>query len=186
MSSLSGRKWWFANQARFFGSRDINDLAGNFRNSVSQFISVLRDAGANVWIVSTRRNADRAYLMHYSWRIAYGLIDASGVPARPGVDIQWDHGNDKASRRAAQDMVNLFDLHHEASLASNHIRGLAIDMDIIWYGNLCLGPLIDGSIRNIVSEPRNGAYNRELHEIGALFGVRKLLSDPPHWSHDGR
>ena len=29
--------------------------------------------------------------------------------------------------------------------------------------------------------------NRELHEIGGtVFGVRKLLSDPPHWSYNGR
>jgi hypothetical protein len=186
MSNLSGRAWWNANQARYPNSRDVNDLHADFRADVARFISVLRNAGARVRIRSTRRNAIRAYLMHYCWRIANRSIDPADVPARVGVDIQWDHGNDRLSRQAAREMVNLFGLVARPSLTSNHIRGRAIDMNIRWRGDLFLGPLPNGGFQGIIGGPRNGVRNRELHEIGELFGVRKLLGDPPHWSYNGR
>jgi len=181
---LSGRAWWVANQNRYPNSRDINDLHADFRANVADFIGILRNAGAQVNIRSTRRNANRAYLMHYCWRIANGDIAPADVPAKTGVDIQWDHADDKVSRQAASEMVSLFGLVVRPSVTSNHISGLAIDMKITWKGDLHLGPLRNRSC--IIGGPRDGARNRELHEVGESFGVRKLLKDPPHWSHNGR
>lgn len=186
MSNLSGEEWWRKHQASYPNSRDVNDLAPEFQQNAVRFIGLLRDGGAGVQVSSTRRNAIRAYLMHYSWRVAHNEIDASDVPSMKGVSIQWDHDNAEASISAARQMVDLFNLAYRPSLTSNHIRGLAIDMNIRWTGDLALGPLPDGSTRSVVDGPRNGADNRTLHEIGDMLSVRKLLSDPPHWSHNGR
>jgi hypothetical protein len=185
VSNLSGKHWWHANQARYPNSQSIDDLEPGFRSKVESFVGSLRDAGATVVVGSTRRNAIRAHLMHYSWRVAHGEIDPKDVPARSGLEIEWNHGDVDKSRNAAQEMVNLFALVHIASLTSNHITGKAIDMNISGKGTLEMtrpAPLLT----RISSSPRSG-QNRELHEIGAtVFGVRKLRSDPPHWSFNGR
>jgi hypothetical protein len=184
-SNLSGKDWWRANQGDYPNSQDINDLESNFRSKVEDFVGSLRNAGASVIVKSTLRNAIRAHLMHFSWKVAYGDIDPEDVPKRSGLNIEWDHGDPEVSRDAAKEMVNLFGMVHIASLNSNHIRGKAIDMNISWKGTLVLtrpAPLL----KRIESLPRTG-QNRELHEIGAMiFGVRKLVSDPPHWSHNGK
>ena len=184
-SNLSGKDWWRKNQASYPNSREIDDLEPGFRSRVDDFIGSLRHAGASVVVSSTRRNAIRAHLMHYSWKVAYGEIDPRDVPKRSGLDIEWDHGDLEKSRKAAEEMVRLFGMAHIASLSSNHIRGKAIDMNISWKETLIItrpAPLLT----RIESRPRTG-QNRELHEVGAtVFGVRKLVSDPPHWSHNGR
>jgi hypothetical protein len=123
--------------------------------------------------------------MHYSWQVAYGEIDPRDVPKRGGLAIEWDHGDLAKSQSAAEEMVKLFGMAHIAALNSNHIRGQAIDMNISWKDVLVMtrpAPLLT----RIESRPRTG-QNRELHDTGAtVFGVRKLVSDPPHWSHDGK
>jgi len=184
-SKLSGKEWWRANQASYPNSQEIDDLESGFRSKVEDFIGSLRHAGAKVRVTSTRRDPIRAHLMHYSWEIAYGEVDPKDVPKRGGLDIEWDHGDLEKSRKAAEEMVKLFRMAHIAALNSNHIRGTAIDMNISWKDTLVMtrpAPLLT----RIASRPRTG-QNRELHKIGAnVFGVRKLVSDRPHWSYNGR
>lgn len=184
-SSLSGKAWWRANQARYPNSREIDDLESGFRSRIEDFTGSLRHAGATIVVNSTRRNPIRAHLMHYSWKVAYGEINPSDVPKYSGLDIEWDHGDLEKSRKAAEEMVKLFGMAHIAAITSNHIIGKAIDMTISWKDILVMtrpAPLLT----RIESLPRTG-LNRELHEIGAtVFGVRKLISDPPHWSYNGR
>ncbi len=185
MSNLSGRAWIIANQGRYPRSQDLDDLQAGFRENVIRFINILRNAGVRVSVTTTRRSADRAYLMHYSWRIANEDIDAADVPAKAGIDIQWNHGNNRVSIRAARAMVNYFESTSLPALITVHTRGRAIDMTITWRRDLFLGPLPDGSFRGVIGGPRNGGENPELREIGALFGVRKNLSSPSHWSVRG-
>jgi peptidoglycan hydrolase-like protein with peptidoglycan-binding domain len=182
-ANLSGAIWWHANQARFPNSHSINDLASPFRENVQSFVNALTAGGASVSIGSTLRNKKRAYLMHYSWDIAKGLIDPAQVPVEPGVDITWNHGQLAASKAAAQAMMDLFDLAHRPSLTSLHISGLAIDMDITWSGTLNVRNKNGNSVA--IGSPRDGASNTALHSIGATYGVKKLASDPPHWSSTG-
>jgi hypothetical protein len=184
-SMLSGKDWWHKNQAKYPNSREVSDLEPGFRSRVEEFIAALEHAAATVRVNSTLRNASRAHLMHYSWKVAYGDIDPADVPQRAGVQIVWDHGNLDDSRAAARDMVQLFGMAHIASLTSNHIKGKAIDMNIDWKGTLVITKPAPLLVR-IESQPRTG-QNRELHRIGGeTFGVRKLISDPPHWSHNGK
>jgi hypothetical protein len=183
-SNLSGATWWHANQSKYPNSKSVDDLEPGFRSKVKEFQAALVEAGASITIASTKRNKHRAYLMHYCWQIAKGQIQAAKVPAEPGVDINWNHGNDAKSKQAAQEMVKLFGMAHIASLTSHHINGKAIDMTISWTGTLKIknksGQEID------VGLPRNGADNTKLHAVGATYGVKKLASDPPHWSVDGQ
>lgn len=183
-SMLSGAAWWHTNQARFANSQKTADLIPGFREDVERFIAAMRAGGANVQISSTRRNKVRAYLMHFSWRIARGEIAAGNVPPEPGCQIIWDHGNTAKSRAAAQEMKDLFNIAFKPSLNSNHIAGKAIDMTISWNGTL---NMVDGQGRAVaVPPPSPGSLNAKLHQVGATYRVLKLLSDPPHWSTNGR
>ncbi|MBL9135054.1 MAG: carboxypeptidase regulatory-like domain-containing protein [Verrucomicrobiales bacterium] len=49
----------------------------------------------------------------------------------------------------------------------------------------CIGQVVteDGEIINVRF---NNNCNPVLHQLGAAYGVRKLVIDPPHWSDDGR
>ena len=124
--------------------------------------------------------------MHYSWRVANGDILPDQVPQISGLNIQWDHGELKASCHAARRMKELFNLAYKPSLTSNHIKGKAIDMNITWKGQLTLNVPGQEQPEVIASGPRNGHENRQLHRVSRKFGVKKLLSDKPHWSFDGR
>jgi peptidoglycan hydrolase-like protein with peptidoglycan-binding domain len=175
---LSGARWWHANQARFPNSASLDDLAVGFRQKAKDFIAALRAGGASVSISATRRNRSRAQLMHYSWRVAKGQLAPTAVPAIDGCDIVWDHGDLATSRTAAQEMVRLFHIVFKPSLTSNHIEGTAIDMTITRPKSMTM---VDGSGKSVTVNS-----SATLHAAGASYGVRKLASDPPHWSANGR
>jgi hypothetical protein len=183
-TSLSGGAWWDANQARFPNSSAIADLAPSFRPRLAAFVRALKDAGASVDITAGNRHAIRAYLMHYCWNVARGKVRPSAVPPKAGCDIQWDHGNDARSRAAAKEMERRFGLVFEPSLTSNHIGGEAVDMTIRWTGTLRIAD--PGGRIHALAAPRNGGDNVGLHAVGRSYGVKKLVSDPPHWSLTGR
>ena len=124
--------------------------------------------------------------MHYSWQLSKGNVRATDVPSLSGLSIEWDHGNESASRKAAGKMKQLFNMAYNASLTSNHIKGLAIDMTITWKGNLEVDVPGKQEAVTITTGPKNGAGNRELHQLGREFSVKKLVKDAPHWSHNGR
>ncbi len=182
----SGKAW----VAKYPGSRKVEDLSSTFRPRVQQFLKALQAAGAEVRITSTRRPRERAYLMHWSWRIATQGYDARKVPARPGVAIDWWHGSPEASRQRAREMVAGYGTGHlkvAPSLTSRHIEGNAIDMIITWKGTLPIRTK-DGRTVRISSTPRDGT-NAELIAVGKTYGVIHFLNvqkDRPHWSTDGR
>ncbi|MFL5208172.1 MAG: hypothetical protein ACJ8CC_03370 [Microvirga sp.] len=181
----SGRDW----VTRFPGSRSTADLAHGFREGVEKFIRAMSDGGAAVRISATFRPPERAYLMHFAFKIARENLDAMSVPAMDGVDIDWVHRNGAggvdlpASRRAAEDMVQAYGMSVGAALRSRHTERRAIDMTISWSGNLTLRDG-NGQEVTIATSPRSGG-NTSLHRVGRSFGVVKLVSDPPHWSEDG-
>jgi hypothetical protein len=182
-AGLSGATWWHANQAHYLNSNSVDDLVPEFREKVNRFIAAMRAASASVIIESTRRNKIRAYLMHFSWGISEGTIAAADVPPEPGCPIRWNHGKAAASKTAAREMRELFNVAYQPSLRSRHIEGKAIDMTIHWDGTIALRDAT-GTLVSIGS-PHSGDYNATLHRIGASYGVFKLVSDRPHWSTDG-
>jgi hypothetical protein len=183
---LSGAEW----VAKFRGSKDVSDLEPTFRTKVEQFIGAIEDAGATVSISSTYRPPERAYLMHWAWRIVKENYDAQNVPAMEGVNINWWHGNATQSKKAAQDMVDGYGLNNLAvapSLTSRHIERKAIDMHVSWAGNLKIKNA-DGSERTITSSPKD-EINPDLIAVGQTYGVIHFVPadrDRPHWSTDGR
>jgi len=184
MGKPSGKEW----VSKFPTSTSLGDLKGTFASSANKFIDALKAAGAKVDISATLRPAQRAYLMHWSYLIAHGT-DPSKVPAMSGVDIEWVY-KDKAgkpdtaaSKKAAKEMADAYDIAYEPALKSRHTEGAAIDMDISWSGELTIATA-DGKSATIKSSPRDGG-KKELQEVGAGYGVIKLKSDPPHWSSDG-
>ena len=180
---FSGAEWWHANQHKYPNSAEISELAPAFASAVGNFIRALEAAGAIVVVAATRRNRLRAHLMHYSWRVAHRDIAPARVPRDPQVPIIWDHGDDSASRKGAQEMVDLFGIVYRPSLTSNHIFGTAVDMKISWTQPIMV---TDARRREVLIDlPRNDATNRALHSVGFTYGVRKLLSDAPHWSANG-
>lgn len=190
MASKSGVSWVALSNASHGDSADVADLAEPFRSDAIAFLQALQDAGATVVISATRRSEARAYLFHWSWCIAQGSARASDVPPKAGLDILWDHGTDADSVRAAADMVRGFGLAvpprsvNPPSLTSNHIAGTAIDMTVTWTGVLAAKKR-DGTTVNVPFMP-DVNLNLPLHEVGASYGVRKLTTDAPHWSHNGR
>ncbi len=177
MSEPSGPQWC----ARFPGSASPNDLVPDFRDRVQAFLSVLKNAHADVRISATFRPPERAWLMHWCWRIANEGFDPATVPAMAGIAIAWNHA---AAKSAAAAMTQTYALKVRPSLTSRHTERRAIDMTIGWQGMLNIRDF-DGKLHAIAAPPRDGT-NPELAAVGGSFGVLKLASDPPHWSDDGR
>jgi hypothetical protein len=63
---LSGKDW----VNKFPTSKSVADLDPTFGANVSKFLAALAAAGASVAINATYRPKERAYLMHYAFRIA--------------------------------------------------------------------------------------------------------------------
>jgi hypothetical protein len=194
---ISGPAW----VSKFPTSKSVDDLADGFRQNVEAFVAALKTAGATISINATRRPRQRAYLMHFSWRIAKNKIapaDAKKFRPNPGeddVDIQWVHvkpggGADiAASRTAAKKMVDAYGTGGSTvapSLVSNHIRGTAIDMSVKWTGTLSIKNKA-GAVVTITSTPRS-SVNLDLIKVGRTYGVKHFSppeADPPHWSLTG-
>ena len=186
----SGKSWvtWANTHAK--NSKSIDDLETTFRENVKAFKTALEDANATVKVTSTKRSKKRAYLFHWSWKISLGKCKPSDATAIAGVDIEWDHGDVNKSKAGAKEMVSGFGLAVPPSstvapsLNSNHIPGKAIDMKIKWTGTLRVKKK-DGTVVDVpyMSNPNR---NKELHAVGASYGVKKHTKDKPHWSLSGK
>ncbi|WP_286178416.1 peptidoglycan-binding domain-containing protein [Enterobacter sp. Ap-1006] len=192
MKQLSGESW----VSRFQGSSDTQTLSPIFRANVNNFLKSLEDAGVRVTISATLRPPERAYLMHWSWKLARGMVEPANIPEKSGVEIEWVHkgANGKADRNksinAAKAMVRAYgmsNLNVAPALRSRHTEGNAIDMTLSWMGNLEIKDN-KGETVIIKTMPRDG-MNAQLHEVGKSFDVIKYhggANDKPHWSTDGR
>jgi hypothetical protein len=186
MSILSGSLW----TSKFPGSKDVDDLEPDFREKVRNFLKALEEAKLNINISATYRPSRRAYLMHWSWLIAKTDQDVQKVPEMPGVYINWWHGDNSESKKAAQEMVNSYSINKlkvPPALLSRHTQRKAIDVTISWLRSIEIKDA-DGKLRMIPSAPRDGT-NKELIEVGKTYGVihfKNIEADRPHWSTDGR
>jgi hypothetical protein len=139
-------------------SRSLTDLAEPFQSSVRKFLAALTARGCSFTISATYRPAERAALMHYAWRIAKEGLLPSQAPAQIGdVQIDW-------TVAGAEEMAAAYQLAVEPNLHSRHIDRLAIDMTIKGWPH---------------------GKQQDLYDLGAGYGVHKLVRDPPHWSSDG-
>jgi hypothetical protein len=186
----SGKYWVTWANANAQNSTSVDDLTEPFRTDAKAFIKALTDAGATVSVRTTTRSKKRAYLFHWCWLIGLGKAKASDATAMPGVGIMWDHGDAAESKKGAKEMIDGFGLAVPPnstvapSLTSNHTPGKAIDMVISWTGTIKIKTK-DGAEKS-VEFMADVNKNSDLHALGASYGAKKLTTDAPHWSHDGR
>jgi hypothetical protein len=189
MATKSGKSWVTWANENAVASDKIDDLETSFRSNVKDFIAALEKAGATVTVTETKRSAKRAYLFHWSWKIAQGKCKPSEASTMDGVDIQWDHGKLEESKKGAQEMVDGFGLAvppastNPPALTSNHIEGKAVDMNITWNGTIKVKDKTGADISITFMADANA--NTKLHTVGQTYGVKKLTTDTPHWSFDG-
>lgn len=182
---LSGEVW----VKRFPGKTDIDSCEGDFKTNMTAFKAALDEAKAVVDITATYRPPERAYMMHWSWEIVNNKQDPKTVNGYEGVNINWDHGDNQKSIKAAQEMVNGFKmstLKTPPALDSRHTHREAIDMTISWTGDLVIKNK-DGTAVTIKSDPKTG-MNTDLKAVGETYGVKKFVGgdkDIPHWSSTG-
>ena len=172
--ALSGGAWI----AQFPTSIRLGDLVQPFRGNVSRLMESLQSGGASVRISATLRPPERAYLMHFAWRIFKENFDADRVPPMAGVEIEWAHPAAADTRLAVGAMVRGYGIVFRPALTSRHTEGRAVDMTITNH--------LNKSFVNSLGETAVISSEKDLHELGRGFGVVKLKSDPPHWSDDGR
>jgi hypothetical protein len=186
----SGKYWVKWADTHALNSNSLDELDPAFRRDVKAFKKALEDAGATVVVASTKRNIRRAYLFHWSWKIANKKCKAEEAKLRADVPIDWIHDTEEKSIEAAKEMTSGFRLamppksNVAPSLSSNHIHGKAIDMKITWKNKINIKKR-NGKTVEVTYIP-NVNSNTQLHEVGKSYGVKKHLSDAPHWSHNGR
>jgi uncharacterized repeat protein (TIGR01451 family) len=213
VSALSGVSWAQENGKGYWVPPRIGDLRGNatsgFEGDVTRFIAAMRGAGISVTPKAVLRTLQRAYLMHYSWRIAQvpfsryyqtpnHVPDFVPTGSLAPVNICWAHRDPRtgvldlrASRAAAAQMVKGFGtdttLKVPPALTSNHTAGLAVDMATTWAGKRVCIPDANGGSSHC---SRNGdGTNRWLIAWGKTFRVIHYLAvdnDRRHWSINGR
>lgn len=133
----SGMAW----VGRYPISKLEEDLNSDFDSDVRKFTTLLQKAGARVEFVSTLLPPERAYLMHWAWRIAKEGFDPQAVPDMKDVNIQWWHGDYKASLDAAWEMVHGFKISEQKEpppLVDDYTEGNVVALRIRWSGKLVL------------------------------------------------
>ncbi|MCB5167533.1 hypothetical protein LG634_22225 [Streptomyces bambusae] len=198
--SLSGAAW----AQQFPASTRLEDLEAGYRTKVTGFVKAMRAGGIRVTPVTTYRPAERAYMMHYAWRIMKKQITPDKVPAfKPAkgqspVNICWQHTDangkyDAAASVAAATRLNTAfgtDPNNRVAPALNtlHTPRLAIDMNTTWSARSITVADKSGTPVTIATTPRTG-LNSKLIAVGATYGVIHFAppkSDPNHWSYNGR
>ena len=156
-------------------------LTQPFRGSVERAITATEAAGGHAAIRATNRPYERAWLMHYAWRVGHGLTRPEDVPAYPGINIIW-------TVPGALEMIKGYGLAVEPVLNSRHIpvppstTGLAIDMEVTFPHATTM---IDAHGAPHAIAPGSGNVNPVYNAIMATYGVHKLAGDEPHYSVDG-
>lgn len=187
----SGSAW----VARFPGSKSVDDLNDPFKSNVKRFIAALHEAGISTSIESTYRPVERAYLMHWSWKIVNKKVSPKDVPAKAGVNIKWVHDNDDAnyskSIAGARAMVNgygISNLNVAPALNSNHTAGNAIDLATSWSKASVVITDANGKKVTIDSGAKNST-NPTLISVAKTYGLvhyTPVNDDKNHFSPNGR
>lgn len=76
MKKPSGRVW----VSHFSGSHSVDLLSQPFRDNVKRFLESVKNAGINVVITFTLRPPERAYLMHWLWKLFRNLVMPKHIP----------------------------------------------------------------------------------------------------------
>lgn len=183
----SGAEWvGIANSSGWSNTTDFSALDTTWGPKAQTFVEGLRASGASVTVTAGLRHPKRAALMHYAWSVANGgSVEAANADCRArGISIDWDHGSASKSKAAANALKNAFGLAHDASLTSNHIKGLAVDLQI----SNVPGSLTVGGKQYRAGKRSGGQMDEsKVDHIGRDLGVVWFgAGDWVHWSVNGR
>lgn len=176
---MSGADWLERNGGRFLDSRDVGDLRPAFAANVAALLRALERAGAFVRIEATLRSARRAWLIASAGTIARSGASARDVPSDPEIGIIWNHGEDGLSQDAAEAMVAVFGEAKAAPAGSPQLLGLAVEMDVRWFGTIGVRDAHGGQVR--LDRPQNAVDHAALHRLARSYGVVKAPGDPLLW-----
>jgi hypothetical protein len=172
---LSGAHWC----AQFPTSTNLDSLAEPFRSNLRRFIAMIESNGGNARVNATRRPRERAYLMHYSFRIARMGTNPGRVPAQSGLDIIWNHPR---AVEAAEQMVQGYGIVYEPALNSLHTLGQAVDM-VVRGLPARIRVMTAGGEQSFDIGNRPAEQNVALWRIADQhFSIKKSPSDWVHWS----
>jgi hypothetical protein len=175
---LSGKHWC----AKFPTSETTATLASPFKKNIQNFITMLEANGAKVKINATKRPAERAHLMHFSFKVAKKILSPSKVPKYPNIDIIWSHDN---AISAAEEMVKEYNIAYPPAFKSKHVDGLAIDMTITSLPSI-LKFRSDNKDVEVTIGKLPAHSNKNLWRLASkYYSVAKLPHDAPHWMHEG-
>jgi hypothetical protein len=206
-AKLSGAQWKATADSKWADSSSLSDLDSGFKASMDKFLEMPGANNITTGEYTTKRPAERAYLLHYSVEVKNGTTAPKDVPKKDGVDIIWDHGDDAKSKKAAGEMVDAFGIVGPAALVSNHIAGNAIDMKFDFTkmvkdkdGNYTITYKKDGkdvsrtlkiddeAVIGVKAKGKSisSIGDRELSKAGEDFGVKRHIdNDIVHWSTTG-
>lgn len=185
---LSGASW----VSEYPTGTTIAELTdATFKDNVQAFHDAMIAAATpennlSISISATYRPVERAHLMHYCFKVHNGTTTpaaANTASNAAGININWDHGNLATSKAKAGEMKTAYDIAYAPALTSRHTEGKAIDWTITWSGSLMIAKKGETTKLDCTG---NGATSANLRQVGASYGVHKLVSDPPHWSTDGK
>ncbi len=185
--------------ARHPGSR-------SFAERVESLLRQLREQGAEVYLNSTVRARERGYLMWGAFELSraqsegevaerVAKLRSANSQWRLFVPIQWLHPDGwRATREAAREMADSYEVVYaseQGARASSHYTGEAVDLVAVGLPRGVGLRGVDGAERRFdLSAPgqtRDLSLTPELIDwVERHFGLRKLVSDYPHWSDTAR
>lgn len=195
-AELSGPQW----ADRFPMEHALGSLEGPFKGNFERFKEALEAAGIHVEIIDTKRPEPRAYLMHWSWRIAHGraTVAEADQDRMDDVKIRWKHPTDAESLKAAKELCRRFEIAANLKDApgrhSNHVKGWAVDMHTTW--SKATIEILNADKEKVTITGLRTGMNRKLWEVGKTFKVvhyglwpgadfSRPEHDEFHWSIDG-
>jgi hypothetical protein len=168
---------------------------------VRALLEQLRAQGADVALTSTLRRRERGYLMWGAFRLSrvqdardakrtVGDLERANRDWKLAIPIRWDHpGGWQSTVEAAREMADTYEVVYateQGARDSNHYTGVAADFVAVALPRKLKLRAPDGAVREFdlsaAQESRDLSLSPELIRWTEIhFGLRKLLSDYPHW-----
>jgi hypothetical protein len=175
--------------------------SGDYAGRVRALLEQLRAQGADVALTSTLRSRERGYLMWGAFRLSrverarevkrvVGELERAKRDWKLAIPIRWSHPDGwQSTVEAAREMADTYEVVYateQGARDSNHYTGIAADFVAVGLPRMLRLEAPDGAVREFdLSAPRESrdlSLSPELIRwLEAHFGLRKLLSDYPHW-----
>ncbi len=175
--------------------------SGDYAARVRALLEQRRAQGADVALTSTLRSRERGYLMWGAFRLSrvqgasdvkrtVGDLERANRDWKLTIPIRWNHPSGwQGTVEAAREMADTYEVVYateQGARDSNHYTGIAADFVAVGLPRKLKLQAPDGAVREFdlsaAQESRDLSLSPELIRWTEVhFGLRKLLSDYPHW-----